>query len=158
MPPLRDSKQLTAKQREAAAVWIKGEASAWAVGEASVEEITELNILRASHLAMRRAIEALSRQPDLLLIDGRPAKPHEHIPAVSIIGGDHLSCSIAAASVLAKTHRDAVMRTLDEQYPDYGLAAHKGYGSAAHLAALRKFGASPAHRPTYAPVAATLTN
>lgn len=153
---LRDSKQLSAKQRERAAAWIKRQALAWAVGEATVAEISTLNILRASHLAMRRAVGALGVVPELLLIDGRQARPHEHVPAVSLIDGDQLCCTIAAASIVAKVHRDALMTALDVQYPGYGFAAHKGYGSAAHLAALRERGPSPIHRPTYAPVRAVL--
>ncbi|MBI4021865.1 MAG: ribonuclease HII, partial [Candidatus Andersenbacteria bacterium] len=159
-PPvvIRDSKALSLKQRELAAAWITQHALAWAVGEASVAEITALNILRASHLAMRRAVDALAVTPELLLVDGREGRIHLKVPAVSLINGDQICFSIAAASIIAKVHRDALMRALDLRHPGYGLDAHKGYGSAAHLAALRELGASPCHRPTYAPVrAAALT-
>lgn len=153
---IRDSKRLSPKQREKAAVLVKESALAWATGEASVEEITHLNIRRASHLAMRRAVDNLSDQPELLLIDGTPAQPHSLIPAVNIIDGDALVFSIAAASILAKVHRDTIMTALDAQYPQYGFAKHKGYGSSLHLAALKEHGVCPYHRPTYAPVTAYL--
>lgn len=154
---IRDSKQLTAKQREVAAKWIKNNAVAWAAGEASVEEITEINILEASHLAMRRAVESLKVQPNMLLVDGRPISLFENILAVSLVNGDCLSLSIAAASIVAKVYRDELMVKLDKEYPQYGFAAHKGYGSLSHIMALRRFGAAPCHRPTYAPVACLLT-
>lgn len=153
---IRDSKTLSAKQREVAAAVIKNSVQAWAIGEATVAEITALNIRGAAHLAMRRAIDQLSVVPHLLLIDGTPAQPHPTIPAINIIKGDAVSVSIAAASILAKVHRDTLMRHLDAQFPAYGFAGHKGYGAATHLAALQKYGPSPHHRPTYAPVAAQL--
>lgn len=154
---VNDSKKLSARQREKAAEWIKEKALAWAVGEASVEDITQLNIRRASHLAMRRAIEQLSCTVELLLVDGTPAQPHPHIPAINIIDGDALVFSIAAASILAKVHRDALMAQLDREYPQYGWAGNKGYGSRLHMVALDAHGATPHHRPTYAPIAALLT-
>lgn len=155
---LRDSKQLSVKQRQRTAAWIKQQALAWAVGEASVKEITSLNILRASHLAMQRAVDALAVVPELLLVDGREMQVHPNVPAISLIHGDQICCSIAAASIVAKVHRDALMIELDGEYPGYGLAAHKGYGSASHLAALRSLGPCSCHRPTYEPVrAAALT-
>ncbi|MFH1354464.1 MAG: ribonuclease HII [bacterium] len=149
---IRDSKQLSEKQRVKAAKWIKENAAAWAVGEASIEEITELNILRASHLAMQRAVKGLPVQPDLLLIDGRPAKINTVMPRINIIKGDSLSLSIAAASIMAKVYRDGLMIELDKKYPAYGFASHKGYGSLTHRMALKKYGAVPCHRPTYEPV------
>jgi ribonuclease HII len=154
---IRDSKQLSAKKREAAAEYIKEHALVWAVGEASVKEITKTNIRAASHLAMKRAVNALATVPQLLLIDGTPAQPHSHIPAVNIIDGDALSFSIAAASILAKVHRDYIMINLDKEFPHYGFASHKGYGSKAHLEALSTHGVTPHHRTTYAPVAQLLT-
>lgn len=157
IPGLRDSKLLTAAQREAVIEHIEKKAQAWAVGEASVVEIDRFNIRAASHLAMRRAIEKLNILPQLLLIDGRPAQPHRTIPAVSLVRGDSLSCSIAAASVLAKVHRDQLMRTLGEEYPQYAFAAHKGYGSAQHQEALARHGVCPVHRRSYAPIAKMLT-
>lgn len=149
---VKDSKKLTEKQREKAAKWIKKKAVAWAVGEASVEEITELNILRASHLAMQRAVETLEIQPDMLLVDGREVQLSKNIPAVNLVKGDSLSLSIAAASVVAKVYRDGLMVKLDNMYPNYGFASHKGYGSLKHKVALREYGPAPCHRPTYAPV------
>lgn len=153
IPSIRDSKTLSAKQREIAATWIQEQSLSWAVGEASVEEITELNIRNAAQLAMRRAVDGLTKTPDLLLLDGTPAQIHPLIPTTNIVNGDALSFSIAAASILAKIHRDAIMINLDATFPNYGFASHKGYGSKQHLQALEEFGASPHHRPTYAPVA-----
>ena len=150
---IRDSKTLSEKQRGRAREWIIENAVAWALGEATVEEIDQLNIRNAAHLAMRRAVDSLATTPDVLLIDGTPAQPHESVPAVNLVDGDALSFSIAAASIVAKTHRDALLLALDEKFPAYGLASHKGYGSAAHLTALREHGASPHHRHSYAPVA-----
>ncbi|MEX1112046.1 MAG: ribonuclease HII [Candidatus Andersenbacteria bacterium] len=154
---VRDSKTLSAKRREYLVSLIHHGALAWAVGEASVEEIDTLNIRVASHLAMRRAIDTLSQTPDILLIDGTPATPHPLIPAVNIIDGDALSISIAAASILAKVHRDLLMQEIDKEFPQYGFAGHKGYGAKIHMDALQAHGACPHHRRTYAPVAAVLT-
>jgi ribonuclease HII len=153
---IRDSKTLSAEQRDVAAKWVQANALAWAVGEASVAEITMLNIRRASHIAMRRAVDRLSVQPEMLLIDGHPASPHPSIAATNLIKGDQLSFSIAAASILAKVYRDALMVELHTSFPNYNFAGHKGYGSAQHLAALEKLGPSPHHRATYAPVARLL--
>jgi len=154
---VRDSKLMAAKQRETAAEWIGRHALAWAVGEASAQEIDTLNVRRASHLAMRRAVDDLDIKPDMLLIDGQPAQPHATIPAVTIVNGDSLSFSIAAASVMAKVHRDGIMKQLDVGFPLYGFATHKGYGVKKHIDALRRYGACEHHRKTYAPVAAVLT-
>ncbi len=153
---LRDSKKLSASQREEVAKEIQSQAVAFAIGEASVEEINELNIRRASHVAMRRALESLSQPADLVLLDGLPAKIHDTIPTHNIIKGDQLCCSIAAASIIAKVYRDALMMKLDEEFPAYGFAGHKGYGSPAHLAALHEHGATIFHRAAYAPVAAAI--
>lgn len=153
---IRDSKALTAKQREKAAAWIRTHAISWAVAEASIAEITNLNILAAARLAMRRAVEQLLPAPELLLVDGRQAVIHPTIPAECIISGDTSCFSIAAASILAKVHRDDIMRQLDERFPRYGFAAHKGYASRQHLQALVDFGPCVQHRPTYAPVAKLL--
>ena len=124
----------------------------WAVAEASVEEIERLDILRASHLGMRRAVSALRPPADHALIDGLPVDPFP-VPQTAVVGGDHLSLSIAAASVLAKVARDRLMLALDRRYPGYGFDRHKGYATAAHLEALRRHGPCPAHRKTFAPVA-----
>ena len=149
---LDDSKKLSAKRREALAVEIRAQALAWAVSEASVEEIDEINILQASLLAMRRAVEKLSIQPHKALIDGNRC-PLLNCPTEAIVGGDGKVASIAAASILAKTVRDAGMLRLHVQYPVYGFDRHMGYPTAFHLKALREYGPCPAHRRSYAPVA-----
>jgi ribonuclease HII len=148
---LRDSKQLSAGQRDRLAVTIQAQASAWAVAVATVEEIDRINILNASLLAMQRAIEALDPQADLALIDGNQL-PRLAIPAIAIIGGDATQPAIAAASILAKTHRDALMRVLDQDFPGYGFARHAGYATAEHLENLRRLGPCAAHRRSFAPV------
>lgn len=149
---LNDSKKLSAKRREILAVEIRCKALAWAIAEASVEEIDRINILQASLLAMQRAVDALGVQPSLALIDGNRC-PQLACPAQAIVGGDGLVASIAAASILAKTYRDAGMLELHAIYPQYGFDRHMGYPTAAHLAALREHGVSPVHRRSYAPVA-----
>ena len=149
---LNDSKKLSAKRREALAIEIRGSALAWAIAEASVAEIDHLNILQASLLAMQRAVDALSLRPSEALIDGNRC-PQLCCPARAVIGGDGKVASIAAASILAKTFRDAQMLELHALYPQYGFARHMGYPTAVHLAALREHGVSPVHRLSYAPVA-----
>lgn len=155
-----DSKALTEKRRFLLEPRIKASAIAWGVGFASVEEIEELNILHATGLAMCRAIEALNGkngpvQPSAALVDGnyRFKLPCE---VKTVVGGDGLSLSIAAASILAKTARDRIMIELDGQYPGYGFAAHKGYNAPIHQAALKAMGPCPAHRPSWAPIRALL--
>jgi ribonuclease HII len=152
---IQDSKKLTAKAREELEIEIKACAIAWGVGLASVEEIAELNILRATGLAMRRAVEALAVQPAVALVDGNYAFP---LPCEvrTVVGGDGLSLSIAAASILAKTARDRLMVEADGLYPGYGFAAHKGYHAPIHVEALRKLGPCPIHRASWAPVKALL--
>jgi ribonuclease HII len=146
---VRDSKQMTPAQRARWAVTIKEVARAWSLGWASADEIDEIGIAAATRRAAERALEALSPAPDFLLTDFN-LKPDTGIPLTSIIKGDQKSLSIAAASVLAKTARDALMRELDEQYPGYGLARHKGYGTAIHRAAIERLGHSPIHRRSFA--------
>lgn len=147
-----DSKLLTELAREKLFDPICSLASGYAVGSASHIEIDELNILRASHLAMHRALDALVLVPDALLVDALVL--HElYIPQQGIIHGDMLALSISAASILAKVTRDRLMRELDAQFPHYGFAQNKGYGTREHLRALRKFGPSPVHRKTFAPIA-----
>lgn len=158
IPGLNDSKKLTPKKREALALRITKHAQAWSVGEATAAEIDQLTIRAASHLAMRRAVEKLPALPQLLLIDGLPAQPHPTIPAVTLVRGDSLSCSIAAASILAKVHRDRHMVALHERWPHYSFASHKGYGSPVHQAALAEYGVCSEHRRSYAPIAQVLTN
>lgn len=150
--PIRDSKLLSPKQREKAAETIKQSAFSWAIGSATVSEIEEINIRAASHLAMQRAIESLSSPPDLIIIDGTPAQISDTIPTLNLIKGDQLSYSIAAASILAKVTRDAIMQELDATFPSYGFASHKGYGSQKHMDALTQYGATEHHRKTYAPI------
>ena len=147
---LNDSKVLDAETREALAVLIRERAVAFAVGIATAAEIDRINILQASRLAMRRAVEALAVPADYLLIDATTVD----LPLAqqAIIHGDALSRSIAAASILAKTSRDARLRELDALYPGYDLASNKGYGAPAHLAGLDRLGPTPEHRMTYAPV------
>lgn len=149
---LNDSKKLTAKRREILAVEIRAKALAWAVAEASVEEIDRINILQASLLAMQRAVEALGIPPVHALIDGNRC-PQLACSTEAIIGGDGKVESIAAASILAKTVRDAGMLKLHACYPQYGFDRHMGYPTAFHLQALREYGVSPVHRRSYAPVA-----
>jgi ribonuclease HII len=146
-----DSKKLDAQERERLAVEIKASAAAWAVGFATVEEIDTLNIYWAGLLAMKRAVEGLGAAPEHLLLDARRLKDVP-IPQERIVKGDARSLSIAAASILAKTSRDAVMRELDARYPGYGFAQHKGYPVKAHVAALKELGACDAHRRSFGPV------
>ncbi len=145
---LNDSKKLTEKKREALYEPIKELALGYGIAFATVEEIEQYNILQATFLAMRRAVEQLSMTPDLVLVDGNRLPPLP-VPGKTVIKGDSLSASIAAASILAKVSRDRLMLELDEQYPMYGFAKHKGYGTAAHYEALRTYGLSPAHRPSF---------
>jgi len=152
---LNDSKKLSAKRREALAIEIRAKALAWAVSEASVEEIDQINILQASLLAMQRAVRSLTIAPERALIDGNRC-PELPCPAEAIIGGDGKVASIAAASILAKTVRDAGMLELHQRYPQYGFDRHMGYPTALHLAALQEHGVSPIHRRGYAPVARLL--
>ena len=154
---LTDSKQLTEKQRNEFALGVRAEALAWAIAAVDAETIDRINIRRASLLAMRMAVEQLAVAPDFLLpdyllIDGLDTIdwPCEQ---QAVVGGDARSISIAAASVLAKVHRDRLLVELDAVYPGYGLARHKGYCVAEHLEALRRLGPTPLHRKTYAPVA-----
>ncbi|MEQ1630066.1 MAG: ribonuclease HII [Gallionella sp.] len=148
---LGDSKKLSEKQRDLLAPLIRERALAWAVAYASVEEIDELNILQATLLAMRRAVEALQIKPQQVLVDGLYC-PDTGIPSQAIVKGDSKVAAISAASILAKTARDGLMHELHEQYPQYGFAIHKGYPTAAHLAALRTHGVSPMHRTSFKPV------
>lgn len=146
---LNDSKKLSEKKREALFDIIIEEAVAYCIASASVEEIETYNILGATYLAMSRAVAGLAVQPALALIDGNRIPPQLSVPAQAIVKGDALSESIAAASILAKVSRDRVLKDLDNQYPQYGFAVHKGYGTAAHTAAIRQFGPCPEHRPSF---------
>ncbi len=148
---LRDSKKLSAAARERLAETIRGNALAWYVAEASVEEIDRLNILQATLLAMRRAVEGLGRAPDDVWVDGNRC-PEWPWRSQAVVKGDDKVAAIAAASILAKTARDAFMCHLHETYPAYGFDRHMGYGTAQHLAALKGHGACPQHRRSFAPV------
>jgi ribonuclease HII len=146
---VRDSKQMTPLERESAAVRIKGLALTWSVAFASSEEIDSEGIVRATRLAALRALHDLSLLPEYLLTDFRLELPQLDIPQTSLVKGDALCLSIAAASVLAKTARDALMREMDLQVPGYGLGKHKGYGTLAHRLALESLGYSSIHRKTF---------
>jgi len=146
-----DSKKLSALKRATLEIEIKQTALAWGVGFASVEEIATLNILHATGLAMRRAIEAMATAPVFALVDGNYAFPLP-CPVKTVVGGDGVSASIAAASILAKTARDRLMAELDGVYPGYGFAGHKGYGAPVHAEALSRLGPCAIHRMTWAPV------
>lgn len=154
---LADSKKLSEKRRTQLAVEIKEKALAWCIAEASVDEIDSLNILHATMLAMQRAVEGLSRVPDKVLVDGN-RYPRLEVPCEAIVKGDSLVQEISAASILAKTARDAMLLELDKRYPQYGLAGHKGYPTPAHLAALRAHGACEIYRKSFAPVHAIIAN
>lgn len=148
---LRDSKKLTKTRREHLAVLIREQALAWSVARATVSEIDELNILQASLLAMHRAVQGLALQPGFVFVDGNrlPQWPYR---AEAVIKGDDRVPAIAAASILAKVQRDAELVALEETYPGYGFAAHKGYPTREHLDALRSRGVTPVHRKSFAPV------
>ncbi|HAH10545.1 MAG TPA: ribonuclease HII [Alphaproteobacteria bacterium] len=148
---LADSKTLSHAQRQTLAANINRQALTVGVGSASVAEIDSLNILRATFLAMQRAVAALGQQPGLALVDGNQAPPLP-CPVRTIIDGDALEPAIGAASIIAKVARDALMDDLDRQYPDYHWARNKGYGTAAHRAALLRFGVTPHHRTSFKPV------
>lgn len=151
IPGLADSKAISEKKRDQLAVQIKERALAWSIASASVEEIDTINILQASLLAMRRAVEGLSLTPAEVLVDGNKL-PDWRWPSRAIVGGDALVEEISAASILAKTARDAEMLELHVMYPHYGFDKHKGYPTAAHLEALQRHGICEIHRRSYAPV------
>ncbi|MDF0606227.1 ribonuclease HII [Neisseriaceae bacterium TC5R-5] len=153
---LADSKVLTANRREQLAAQIKQQALAWSIASASVAEIDELNILQATMLAMKRAVEALTPQPEQALIDGNRIPKDLLMPAQAIVKGDASVEQISAASILAKTARDAELIALDKLHPQYGFAQHKGYPTAQHLRAIEQFGVLAEHRRTFGPVKAFL--
>lgn len=149
---LDDSKKLSARRREQLADAIRARALAWAVAQVGVEDIDRLNILQATLLAMRQACLALSRVPHSILVDGNRLPTGLPAPARAVVGGDALVPAISAASILAKTARDACCLALHDEYPHYAFDRHKGYGTALHLARLAEFGPCPAHRQSFAPV------
>ena len=148
---LRDSKRLSEKRRQCLAAEIRESALAWSLGRAEVEEIDRINILQASLLAMQRAVAGLGVTPELVLVDGNRC-PQLDYPAQAVVRGDSLVPAISAASIIAKVNRDEEMGRLDQLYPGYGLAKHKGYPSRLHLDALERLGITPIHRRSYAPV------
>ena len=152
LPGLTDSKKLSEKKRDDLASRIKAQALAWSIASADTEEIAELNILHAAMLAMRRAVAGLALVPDKILIDGNRVPPDLPAPAEAVVKGDSKIIEISAASVLAKTARDAEMYALAKRFPQDGFERHKGYGTAEHLAALKRFGVLPEHRRDFAPV------
>lgn len=149
---LNDSKKLTEKKREKLFVEIQEKALAWCIAEASAAEIDEINILQASLLAMRRAVEGLSIQPDKVLVDGNKEPTGLQMSCEAVVGGDALYQEISAASILAKVARDRQMVLLDQRYPHYGFAKHKGYPTKAHFEAIGIHGVIDEHRRSYAPV------
>ena len=148
---LADSKKLTDKKRQALAIEIKQKALCYAIGRCSPSEIDELNILHATMLAMTRAVEGLSTQPEFVFVDGNRL-PKLAMPAQAVVKGDSLVAEISAASILAKVARDDEMLELDTRYPQYGFAGHKGYPTKAHFAALEQYGAIDEHRKSFKPV------
>ena len=155
LPGLTDSKKLSARQREVLFDAITAQALAWCAAVASPAEIDAMNIHHATLLAMRRAVEGLATPPQSVLVDGK-FTPDLAMPARAIVGGDASEACIAAASIIAKVTRDRQMMELEARFPGYGFAAHKGYGTKAHLAALARLGATPEHRRSYAPVRAVM--
>lgn len=149
---LADSKVLSPKRRKELALLIKQYALAWCIASASVDEIDRLNILQATMLAMSRAVDGLALSPTRVLIDGNRVPRQLTLPAEAIVKGDSKVAEISAASILAKTARDAELVALDAQYPDYGFARHKGYPTAEHLLALEQHGVLSVHRKTFGPV------
>jgi len=150
---LNDSKKLSEKRREQLFIEIKAKALAFCVARAEVQEIDSLNILHASLLAMQRAVEGLAIRPEQVLVDGNRC-PKLAMPCTAIVGGDGKVAAIAAASILAKVSRDHEMLAMDERYPGYGLAAHKGYPTRTHLEALQRLGITDLHRRSFAPIRA----
>ncbi len=148
---ITDSKKLTPRRRELLAEQIKEAAIAWALGRASVQEIDQLNILQASMLAMQRAVRALPVTPARVQVDGNRC-PELAVPTEAIVGGDASVPAIAAASIIAKVQRDQELDILDEQYPGYGFARHKGYPTKTHMEALQRLGVTPVHRKSFGPV------
>lgn len=148
---LNDSKKLSEKKREKLFVEIQEKALAWSIAEATHQEIDELNILNATLLAMQRAVAGLSITPDKVLVDGNK-KPHLAMDCEAVVGGDALHAEISAASILAKVTRDRQMLEMDQQYPEYQFAKHKGYPTKVHLEKIEQYGVLPEHRRSYRPV------
>ena len=151
-PGINDSKRLKEAERTALATQIKQSAIAWAIAHATVQEIDAINILQASHLAMKRALQALDPKMDFALVDGNRMPREMPVPGQTVVKGDAKSLSIAAASIVAKVERDQIMRDLAREHPEYGWETNMGYPTAQHLAALTRFGPTPHHRITFGPV------
>ena len=151
LPNLMDSKKLTERKRNILNEQIQSQAIAWSIAEASAAEVDDINVLQASLLAMKRAVEQLSLQPEFVLVDGNKL-PQWHYQARAIVGGDGSEPAISAASILAKVYRDQQMVNLAEQHPGYGFEKHKGYPTKQHLAAIQEQGILPEHRKTFRPV------
>ncbi len=149
---LMDSKKLSSKKREALANEIRAHALAWCVAHASTAEIDRINILQATLLAMRRAVHGLALRPDQVIIDGRSIPQGLGVDAIAAVKADQQYASVSAASILAKTSRDEWCMALDKEYPDYGFAQHKGYGTALHMQRLAEFGPCAEHRRSFAPI------
>lgn len=148
-PLLNDSKQLTEKRRESLRPIIERDAVAWAVGIVTAAEIDRINILKASILAMHRALDGLTVRPGAVIVDGNRFTPYGELPWTTFVKGDGRFANIAAASILAKTHRDEAMRRLHEQYPQYGWDINKGYPTRSHREAIARYGTTPHHRMTF---------
>jgi len=155
LPGLTDSKKLSATRRESLAIEIRKQAISWAIAEASIEEIDEINILQATMLAMQRAVASLEIEPNEVLVDGNRA-PKFAMPARAIVGGDGIEPCISAASIIAKVHRDQMMKQYAVEYPNYGWQSNSGYPTKQHLNALEEFGVTPYHRRSFGPVAKLL--
>lgn len=155
---LNDSKQLSAKRREALREYIEKNALAWAVVMVEADEIDRINILQASITAMHRAIDKLEVRPEHLIVDGNKFRPYGDVPYHTVVKGDATYSSIAAASILAKTHRDELMKKLDSEYPQYGWKKNAGYPTKAHRKAIIEHGLSPYHRRTFGPCRDLLTS
>lgn len=148
-PWLNDSKQLSEKQRDALRLVVEQEALAWSVGVATAAEIDRINILQASFLAMHRALDGLTARPEFILVDGHRFRTYATAPHLCVVKGDGKYAAIAAASILAKTHRDAEMYRLAEEFPQYDWLSNKGYPTAAHREAIRRHGLTPHHRRSF---------
>ncbi|MCC6462817.1 MAG: ribonuclease HII [Saprospiraceae bacterium] len=148
-PLLNDSKQLSEKQRDALRLVVEAEALAWCVAQASPAEIDRINILQASYLAMHRALDGLQRRPEFILVDGNRFRAYPGVPHLCVVKGDGKYASIAAASILAKTYRDAEMYRLAEQFPEYHWLSNKGYPTLAHREAIRRHGLTEHHRRSF---------
>jgi ribonuclease HII len=153
---LNDSKKVTPKHREELARRIREEAAAFSIVSVPPEEIDEINIYQATLLAMYQALKTLSVPPEAVIVDAMPL--HGRVPVMSVVHGDARSASVAAASIVAKVHRDRLMEEYDRQYPGYGFAGHKGYGTARHIEAIRELGITPIHRKSFEPVRSMIEN